>query len=155
MGRFETFTLAIFEMAQYWNKIASEEMKPYGLRAAHATYLVMLYRNPDGITAAKLCAECNKDKAEISRAVLLMEQKGLIKKENVANNSYRALIKLTDEGIKAAKQVKGRADLAADEGGKGLTEKERETFYYALSVISANLKKISEEGLPKNKGEGK
>ena len=41
-NRFEHFTLDIFNISKYWNKIASEEMREYGLRGAHALYLLML-----------------------------------------------------------------------------------------------------------------
>ena len=40
--RFEHFTLSIFNINRYWNKIATEEMKKYGLRGAYALYLVIL-----------------------------------------------------------------------------------------------------------------
>lgn len=149
LGRFETFTFAISEISQCWNKIASEEMKAYNLKGAYAIYLVALYRNSEGITAAKLCEMCNKDKAEISRAVSLMEERELIKREKVGANGYRAKIMLSDKGMKAAKQVKERVAVAVNEGGRGLTDDERNIFYHALEIIAANLKTITKEGLPK------
>ena len=149
IDRFETFTFAIFEILQSWNKIASNEMRCYNLKAAHAVYLIELLKSPEGITSANLCEICNKDKAEISRAVSIMEKNGLIKKERITNNSYRALIKLTDKGIKAAKQIEERAKIAVEAAGNGLTDKEREIFYSALEKIASNLKTLSKEGLPK------
>ena len=31
MDRFETFSLALFNMSRYWNRLAAEEMEKYGL----------------------------------------------------------------------------------------------------------------------------
>lgn len=147
IGRFETFTYAITEISKYWNKIAVEEMKVYELKGAYAIYLVSLNRFPDGITSAQLCEICSKDKAEISRAVSLMEQRGLIIREHKGDNMYRALIKLTEKGKTAAAQIRERAQKAVEAGGRGVSKEDRETFYNVLGTISENLKKISKEGL--------
>ncbi len=147
VGRFGVFTLAISELSQYWNKIAAEEMKAFDLKAPYAIYLITLYKNPDGITAAGLCEACNKDKAEISRAISLLEKRGLITRDSTA--SYRAPITLTESGKKAALSIRERINIAVEAGGKGISDSEREIFYKCLEIILANLKKISKEGLPK------
>ena len=147
VGRFGVFTLAISEISTYWNKIAAEEMKAYDLKAAHAIYLMTLYKNPDGITAANLCEACNKDKAEISRAISLLEKRGLVIRDSSA--SYRAPIKLTESGVAAAISIRERIGVAMQAGGEGISSEERETFYKCLELILKKLKKISKEGLPK------
>ena len=148
--RFESFTLAMSEIPSCWGKIATSEMAVYGLKGPNAKYLITLLKNPQGITAAKLCELCYRDKAEISRAMSNLEKKGLITRENTGPNSYRALIKLTDEGKKAAQHIAKRVDIAVELGGKGIGEKEREIFYSCLEKIAANLREISKEGLPEN-----
>ena len=52
--RFEHFTLDIFNISRYWNRIATEEMKKYGLRGTHALYLLLLDGYEEEITAARL-----------------------------------------------------------------------------------------------------
>ncbi len=146
--RFEKFSFAIFEITRYWHKLASEEMAKYGLKGPHATYLTTLYRFEDGITAPQLSELCGKDKADVSRMMSIMEKKGLVVKESVGKNLYRGLLKLTDEGKAAAQHVRERVALAVDLAGKGLSEKDRETFYCALDLISDNLRTLCEDGLP-------
>lgn len=148
VGRFEQFSVAIADISRYWHKIAAEEMEKYGLKGTHSIYLTTLYRFPEGITAARLCELCGRDKAEVSRTVALMEKKSLIQKEG---SSYRALLKLTAEGMEAAEHVRSRAALAVELAGKGLTDEQRSTLYYALELISGNLQKLSEAGLPETK----
>ena len=147
IGRFETFTFALSELSASWNKIASDEMKKFDLKANYVLYLIALYKYPDGLTSANLCEMCNKDKAEVSRAIALMEKKGLIKRTNVTVNGYRAKITLTEQGRASTMLLRERVKLAVEKGGRGLTDGQREIFYEVLAIISANLKEISKEGL--------
>ncbi len=149
VDRFERFSAAITEINRYWHKIASDEMKRYGLKGPFALYLVALYRNPTGLTATQLCEACDRNKADVSRAVQTLEEKGLLCREKKNNNGYRAKILLTDEGKTAAAHVREAAETAVEIGGHGLSEEERATFYRALEVISGNLQGISKAGLPR------
>jgi len=146
--RFERFSLAISDISRYWHKIAAEEMEKYDLKGTHSIYLTVLYRYPEGVTAAKLCELCGRDKAEVSRTLAIMEKKGLVSK---AGNSYRALLYLTDTGKLAAEHVRQRAALAVEVAGKDLSDGHRKIFYSALESITYNLKTISEAGLPVSK----
>jgi DNA-binding MarR family transcriptional regulator len=148
MSRFERFSYAIFGISHHWHKISGDEMKKYGLKGTYAVYLITMYRCKDGITAAQLCEMCNRDKADVSRAISAMEKQGLVKKEGVNQNLYRAQIKLTDEGLAAAEKVQKRASLAVEIAGKDLTDEKRSTFYEALELIASNMQILSEKGLP-------
>lgn len=147
IDRFERFTLAIFEIARHWHKIAADEMARYGLKGPHALYLIMLSRHSEGVTAAKLCELCGKDKADVSRAVTAMESKGLIARD--ANQSkYRAALRLTAAGKTAAEFLSNLASKAVESGGSGLSEEIRNNLYEALTYIASNLRDLSKEGLP-------
>lgn len=148
VDRFEKFSFSIFEITRYWHKLAADEMAKYGLKGPHATYLTTLYRFSDGITAPQLSELCGKDKADVSRMMSIMEQKGLVIKESVGKNMYRGLLKLTEQGKTAAEHLRERIALAVDLAGKGLSDKDREVFYSSLEIISTNLRTLSEEGLP-------
>ncbi len=147
IGRFEIFTLALSELTSSWNKIAAEEMKPYGLKGGYIIFLIALFKMPDGLTAANLCEMCSRDKAEVSRAVKALEQNGLVKRENTTANNYRAKIILTEKGMELTNALRERIKLAVEKGGNGLSQMQRDTFYDALEKISGNLKKISKDGL--------
>ena len=148
IDRFETFSLAISEISRYLHKLTSEEMEKHDLKGAHAIYLSTLFRNPDGLTAPQICELCGKDKADVSRMLGIMEAKGLVTKESVNKNLYRATFKLTESGIEAAKFVSERARLAVDIAGRDLTEENRTIFYDSLDVIATNLHKLSITGIP-------
>ena len=146
LGRFERFSFALSTLYRYWHKIVSEEMERLGLKGPCAIYLAALYHHPDGLTAAELCQLCGKDKSDASRVLSLMEKKQLLIKEGA--NQYRALLKLTPEGYRAAGQMMDRARIAVDLGGSGISEEDRAIFYACLEKIAANVRTLGEEGLP-------
>lgn len=148
MERFERFTFAISEIYRYWHKIASDEMEKYGLKGTYSVYLATMYRFPEGVTAAELCELCGKDKSDVSRTVAFLEKKGLVKREEVNKNFYRARLKLTGEGKTAAEHVRERAKIAVEIGGKGISAENREMLYKMLEAIASNLQVASAEGLP-------
>lgn len=142
--RFEKFSLSIAEISRCWHKLASEEMKVYGLKGAHALYLTTLYRYPQGITVPELCELCLKDKSDASRMLAILEKKELVRKEG----GYGGTVQLTEAGLQAARQVRSRVCRAVEEAGKDLSAEERKIFYKALGSITENLQRLTCEGIP-------
>ena len=151
MNRFEQFSYVISGINRHIQKIERDEMIKYGYKGAFAQYLVVLRRYPDGITSAKLCEICDKDKAAISRVLTEMQEKGLILRESQSDHRYNALIKLTEEGLKAASYVDERAQAAIEAVGNEMTDENRAAFYATLDFIASKLQTISKEGLPPQK----
>ena len=150
LDRFERFSFSIFEITRHWHKITSEEMEKFGLKGTHCVYLLAMHQHPEGITATQLGEICGRDKADVSRMVSIMEQKGLVTREAVSKNLYRGLLKLTKDGTEAADYVCQRVQVAVELASKGLDEAHRKQFYDALDLIAGNLRQISEDGLPEN-----
>lgn len=147
IDRFEKFSLAIAEINRCWHKIAGEELSKYSLKASHVTYLLTLYRNPEGLTAPKLAELCDRDKADVSRMLSILEDKGLVAKDGIGGNRYRGCIRLTAEGQAVAEELSARTELAVEQAGEGLSERERVIFYAALDTITKNIRRISQVGL--------
>ena len=147
LDRFEKFSLAIAEINRCWHKIAGEELARYSLKASHVTYLLTLARYPEGLTAPKLAELCDRDKADVSRMLSILEEKGLVTKDGIGGNRYRGRLRLTPEGEAVAKELSSRAELAVEQAGEGLSERERMIFYAALETITKNLRRICQEGL--------
>lgn len=148
VGRFERFSYAITEISRHLHKISADELEKYGLKGSYAVYFTTLQRYPEGITSAQLGTICGRDKSDVSRAVSAMVQKGLITRESVGENHYRARLILTEEGHLAAQIISQKAQLAVELGGKGLSPEQRESFYASIELIASNLQTLSEEGLP-------
>lgn len=149
IGRFERFSYAISEISRLWHRIAGEEMGKYGLKGSYSVYFTTLYRYDGGLTAAQLVDLCSRDKADVSRAMSLLENKGLIARESSDGKAYRALLTLTHQGREIAKQINARAEAAVELASHGLPDEKREIFYEALELITGNLQKLSRDGIPK------
>ncbi len=148
IDRFERFSFAISELSRYWHKITADEMEAYGLKGPYVVYFTTLYRYPEGLTAVKLGELCCRDKADVSRALSVLEKKGLVRKDKTKKSQYRAPIVLTEEGMVLAEDMIKKARRAVELGGKGLSDEHREIFYRSLEVITGNLQTLSENGLP-------
>ena len=148
-SRYELLSGSISCMYHDIQKIERVEMNKYGLKGPHAQCLLAMKRHPEGITAARLCEACDKDKAAVSRILGELEAAGMVSRENRNGSRYRALLRLTEQGKAAANAVMEKARLAVEVAGKGFGEEEREVFYRVLSIISGNLHKLCRDGLTK------
>lgn len=148
LRRFEQFSSAVSLIYHCIQKIERDEMIKYGLKGPYAQYLVAMSRHPQGITAARLGQECDKDKAAVSRAVAEMEHRGLVRRDCANNTLYRASLHLTPDGERAARYVCEKAKAAVEFAGKDLSDESRTLFYTALHRIAGNLQTLSRSGLP-------
>ena len=147
INRYETFSSSIACLYHDIQKIERVEMAKYGLKGPHVQCLVNLSRHPQGITAAQLCEICEKDKAAVSRTVAELEEAGLLKRKEKNGVRYRAPLQLTEAGIRVAKSVGDRVELAVEQAGTGLNDAQREVFYQVLALIAGNLHTICKDGL--------
>ncbi len=149
IDRFEHFTNAINEITKFWRKIAGEEMEKHGLKASHAIYFTVLAKHQEtGLTATRIGEYCGRDKADVSRMLGIMEQKGLLRKAGNCQNHYNGIFQLTDQGLVIAQCVQERAGKAVLAAGRDLTEETRGIFYEALDSIVANMREMSRKGIP-------
>ena len=152
-GRFETFSVSVFRITRCWQEIAAAEMRRYGLKSSCALYLTTLLSREEAVSAAELCCLCGRDKADVSRSVAAMMEKGLL--EPKQGRQYRAPLVLTEQGREVARQINGKAAEAVSLAGSGLSDSDREAFYRALELISGNLERLSRDGLPAGQSNAK
>lgn len=146
-NRYELISASISSMYHDIQKIERIEMAEYGLKGPHAQCLLAMKKHPQGITAARLCEICEKDKAAVSRILAELEEAGMILRENRNGSRYRASLTLTEQGMAAAEAVVEKARQAVEVAGIGFDEKEREVFYRVLAIIAGNLHKLCRDGL--------
>ena len=137
-NRFEQFTTAISQIYKSVQKIKTNEVNSYGLKANHVMILFQLKKHEDGLTPSQLRGLCDVDKAAISRAVKELTSQGFIR------NADRVPIVLTDEGEQAALHIEEAIKHAVEIGGAGLTDRQRAEFYHSLLLIARNLEGYTE-----------
>ena len=148
-SRYELLSGSISCMYHDIQKIERVEMARYGLKGPHAQCLLAMRKHPEGITAARLCEACDKDKAAVSRILGELETAGMVRREIRNGSRYRASLTLTPQGQAAAEAVVAKARLAVERAGVGFGEEEREIFYRVLTIIAGNLHKLCRDGLSK------
>ena len=120
-SRYELLSGSISCMYHDIQKIERVEMGKYGLKGPHAQCLLAMKKHPEGITAARLCEVCEKDKAAVSRILAELAEAGMILRENRNGSRYRASLLLTQRGQAAADAVVEKARLAVKRNGKFFT----------------------------------
>lgn len=146
-SRYELLSTSISSMYHDIQKIERLEMAKYGLKGPYAQCLLVMRTHPEGITASRLCAVCEKDKAAVSRILTELEGNGMVRREQRNGSRYRASLFLTEKGQLAAEAVVEKARLAVELAGAGFGEAEREVFYRVLSIIAGNLHRLCKTGL--------
>ena len=146
--RYEKMSASVSAISTCIQKIEAEQMTKYGLKGSCAQYLACMLKHENGITVSGLSELCAKDKAAVSRAIAELEAKGFVSREAVGVGVYRAALVLTQKGKDVAEYVNKQASTAVEIAGKGLSEEERATLYYALDLIAGNLSEICKQGLP-------
>ena len=141
-GRFETFTVLINRISRNIRKIKNQEMADYNLRSAHVSCLYYIYR-AETITATELCEKCEEDKATISRALDYLEKNEFITCLSPNTKRYKSPLVLTEKGSIVGKKIADKIDGVLDQISVGLTEKERQSFYRYLPIISNSLEAIA------------
>lgn len=147
LSRYEIISLSVSSMYHDIQRIERTEMAKFGLKGPHAQCLLAMSRYPEGITAARLCEICEKDKAAISRTLAELEEAGMVQRQERGGNRYRASLMLTDKGREAAASVNQKAQQAVEVAGEGLDDAQREVFYRVLALIAGNLHAICKDGL--------
>ena len=143
IDRFQAFVSGITICYKYIQKIKTMEMTEFGLKGTHVMCIFYIYHSERDLTAAQLCQLCAEDKAAISRTLVTLQENGYVES---GEKKYRAHLKLTEKGEALARQIDGLIEQWVGHGGDGLTEEERNSFYYTLDLISSNLReKLNKE----------
>ena len=141
-GRFELFTISILKISRAILKIKSIEMEKYNLKPIHAICIYYLMTE-NGLSQAQLVKKCEEDKAMVSRALSLLEQRGLVhNSQDKATKKYNSTLTLTASGLNLAKEIQNHIENIF--ANIGLSELEREQFYMSLNKIANSLSSYSE-----------
>lgn len=147
LDRFSQFCTSIASIQRSILRIERVEMAKYGLKGPHASCLVAMAHYPEGITAARLCNICDKDKAAISRTVNELEQAGLLVRQDPEGKRYRALLRLSEKGREIANRVNERVLLAVAKASEGYDQEKQQVFTQVLNLVAGSLQDICRDGL--------
>lgn len=116
-------------------KRQTELLKPDGLSSIHAMYLAALYHCDEGMTLRELCEQLFVDKANTSRAIATLEERGYVEKRFLTTSKQKYRICLTPQGILVAKKVAECMKQIHDILLEPLTSEELETVRNVMYKI--------------------
>ena len=146
--RFEKFSYLISELSRLLHKIESDELSNLGIKGPYAIYILTLAKHQGGISASKIAEVCSKDKADVSRAIAALTEKGLVEKQQLEGKKYRSPIMLTEKGYLVAESISRKARAAVEFASSGVSDKNRKVFYETLEAICSNMTTMSLSGVP-------
>ena len=148
--RFEKFSYLITELSRLLHKIESDALSQFGIKGPYAIYILTLAKHPEGIPPLKIAELCARDKADVSRAIAALTERGLVTKQTVEGKKYRSPIALTENGLLLAKSISQKARAAVEFASGGVLDEDRKTFYETLEAICSNMTKMSLFGVPQD-----
>lgn len=139
--RYMIFTASVTGIAYSIQQIKNIALKPYGLKGRNVNCLFHLYRYGGGITLLELAKLCGEDKAAVSRSISDLRKMNYVTATSESGKNYRAKIRLTEDGARAAAHLDRCITEAVTSGGISMNEEERENFYRCLKNIDRDLEK--------------
>ena len=141
--RFEDFSNLICAALKSLQKIKNHGMEPYGLGSTHTLCLKKLNSSPEGLTRKELEEACEIDKAQISRLIGELTEKGYVYEES-GGRGYRKKIFLTEKGKMVAVEVDQKIRKVLSYVSGEIPEENIAIMYTTLEIICENLRRAEE-----------
>lgn len=136
------FFLVTGKMEKQIAKLKSLYMKKFGLNGSDLPILFVLMTEPEGCRQDRLSAMTGSDKAQISRSISRLMDKGMISKED--SSLYKSRYSLTEKGRKAADDLAAIASQVFDEAHSVLDDEQWEGFYDFLERLNSQIARMIE-----------
>ncbi len=141
--RFEDFSNLICAALKSLQKIKNHGMEPYGLGSTHTLCLKRLDSSPEGLTRKELAEACEIDKAQISRLIGELSEKGFVYEES-GGRGYRKKIFLTESGKIIAAEIDRKIRKVLKYVSGDIPPEHIAVMYTTLETICKNLRRAEE-----------
>ena len=140
---FEAFSGLIGTASKSLEKLKAKGMGEYGLSGTYTLCLRQLYAVPDGMTRTQLAHRCGVDRAQITRVIGELIEKGLVEEPSSGAN-YRKKCVLSDKGRALTADINDLVTRINTFVSGSIPKDRLEIFYETLNEICENLKKAEE-----------
>ena len=141
--RFEDFSNLICAALKSLQKIKNHGMEPYGLGSTHTLCLKRLNSSPEGVTRKELAETCEIDKAQVSRLIIELSEKGYVYEES-GGRGYRKKIFLTESGKMVAAEIDRKIRKVLRYVSGDIPNENIAVMYMTLETICENLRRAEE-----------
>ena len=141
--RFMEFTIAVSRMNKLIQKLKTEGMRMFGLKAADTLCLYRLMSCEEGLTFSEIAQGCDLDPALVSRLLKDLVANGMVEKDGEPGK-YHAKYFLTAAAKGKMAEIAEIISKLQELADSGITEEELDAFYSCLEKLTANFEKMAE-----------
>ena len=139
-GGFESFSTLLSTATKSLERLKSKGMEEFGLSGTHTLCLRRLYDAPEGLTRTELSALLSVDRAQITRVIGELLEKGFVE-ETGRGSGYRKKCTLTEKGRETTTEINAIVERINRFVSRDISPERLRSFYETLEEICENLKK--------------
>ncbi len=143
-NRFELFSTKVARVVKSLQAIKSRKMAQYGLKGTTCLCLCQLLDSSGGLSATELAARGEIDKAQVSRCMSELIEKGLVLHEKREGRSYKQKYCLTVNGLAVAEDISTATVRVQALAEQGIDERDLALFYRVLDRLCDNFADVAE-----------
>lgn len=144
--RFIQFSVEVSKLNKQIQKLKTQGMQLFDMKAVHTLCLYQLMLHPNGMHFSQLAETCDLDSALVSRILSKLTANGTVRKEG-APGKYNAQYFLTDKGIAVGEQIRGIVHSIQDEADRNIEKEDLMTFYRVLHQLLENFENMIRAGM--------
>jgi DNA-binding MarR family transcriptional regulator len=144
-NHFEVFSTSIAQLIKAMQFLKSRKMAQYGLKGTTALCLCQILDSEGGLTAGELAELGEIDKAQVSRSMAELSEKGFVTRGDEENRRYKLKYQLTPKGRAAAEDITAAVRRVQDTVSKDISDADLNIFYSTLYKLCENFAALLEE----------
>lgn len=138
--RFTRFTMTISRLNKQIQKLKTDGMGSFGLKAVDTLCLYQLDQE-ESMSFSQLAQSCQLDQALVSRTLRDLVKIGMVEKDGQPGR-YNARYSLTPAGAKRTQEIRQIIQLLQVQADQGICEEDLAVFYRVLEQLSANFEEM-------------
>lgn len=136
--RFEIFSASVMRLVRSVQALKARKMAEYDLKGTNAICLCRVLESEDGLTTTELATVCEIDKAQISRCMAELTEKGFVVREMGEVRRYKQKYLLTPAGRHAALDISHTFFEIEETVSKNIPTAALDHFYHTLYKLCDN-----------------
>lgn len=137
--RLDEFMALIVGASRSVTKLKTKHMATYGLGSTHTMCIRKLYSSKNGLTRTQLAEHCELDKAQVSRIISELSEKGFVN-EGAGGTNYKKRVTLTPSGESTAREINEVVLEINKFVSENIPQSDISVFYSVFKKICENLK---------------
>lgn len=140
--RFEIFSSSVMRLVRSVQALKARKMAEYDLKGTNAICLCRVLESENGLTATELATVCEIDKAQISRSMGELMEKGFVLKEAAGEKRYKQKYCLTPMGRRAALDISRTFAEIEETVSQNISPSSLDHFYHTLYRLCDNFEAL-------------